>query len=265
MHGLKTLLFVPGSKARVMEKAAGLGADAVIIDLEDAVAPDAKAEARALVSAALASHDFGASRRMLRINAGDCADYQADLAYVRDIAVDAVVIPKVENPDDIPYLGGLPVYAMIETPAAVLAARDIAAVDAVAGLIAGTNDLCLELGCDAGQGRAALMTALQMTVLGARASGKAVFDGVYNDFSDAEGLADECRQGKMLGFDGKTLIHPNQIAVAEAVFRASEEDQAEARAMIAAYEAAGGGAVSYKGRMIEALHITAAKRLLGEG
>ncbi len=268
----RTLLFVPGSKPKVIAKAAGLTADAVIIDLEDAVAPDAKCDARQHVADALRALDFGGKLRAVRINALDSAHAAADAGMAATAEVDALVVPKMSSVADIdgeplaaPRVSDMPLWVMIETPQGVLNAASIAAHPRVQALIVGTNDLALGLGCEAGGSRAPMQTALQMAVLAARAAGVHVYDGVYNDFSAPEGLRAECEEGKALGFDGKTLIHPSQIDIAAGVFRPSDAEVEEARALIAAFAASGGGAVNFRGRMIEDLHVTAAKRLLGEG
>lgn len=257
----RTALFLPASNARAIEKARGLAVDLVILDLEDAVKADAKAAARAQAVEAIAA-GMGDKLTAIRINGADSAEHGADMIAVRDCAADLVVIPKVETTKDAADVRSIvqkPVLAMIETPAGVLAAAGIAALAGVQGLIVGPNDLAASLRLPAAAGRGQITTALQLIVLAARAHGVWALDGVFNQLDDAEGLAREAADGRLLGFDGKTLIHPNQIDIARAAFEPSATELAEARELIAA---ARGGAERYKDRMIEDMHVAQARALL---
>ncbi|MDO9368784.1 MAG: CoA ester lyase [Sphingopyxis sp.] len=256
----RSLLYVPGSNARALEKAAGLAADLLIIDLEDAVPAERKDEARAAMRAAVTA-GFPGKRVAVRINATGTAEQAADLLALADLRLDAIVLPKVDAPGDLGPLRGLgiPVLAMIETPAAIYAARDIAADPAVAGLIAGLNDLAHELKLPDGMDRTAMSHAIQAIVLAARAGGIWGFDGVYNAIDDAAGFATEAAEGRRLGFDGKTLIHPSQVEPCNVAFAPSEREIAAAEALVAA---AKGGAQRHDGRMIEDMHVAAAQALI---
>lgn len=262
------LLYVPASNARALEKARGLAADMLILDLEDAVPPDAKDAARAAMRAAVAA-GFPGKRVAVRVNGADSPHHPADIAELAGVAVDAIVVPKVDAPSDLDAVAALgrPVLAMIETPRAIFDARHIAADARVAGLIAGLNDLAHALrlppgggtGTGAMDGRAAMMLAIQTIVLAARAADKLCFDGVYNAIDDAAGFAAEAAQARALGFDGKTLIHPGQIAPCIAAFTPDAGEIAAARALI---DAARGGAQRHNGAMIEDMHVAAAHALL---
>lgn len=257
----RTALFLPASNPRAIEKARGLGADLVILDLEDAVRGEDKAEARAAAVAAV-GEGFGGSLSAIRLNAVDSPEYEADVAAVATSACDYAILPKAESGDHAGRAAqavGRPLLVMIETPRGVLNAADIAAVPGVEGLIAGTNDLRAELGIPAGAGRDSVSLSLQTIVLAARAAGIWVIDGVFNKLDDSEGLAAECRHGRALGFDGKSLIHPNQIAIAAQAFGPTSDELAEARALI---DAASGGAQRFRDRMIESMHVEQARALL---
>lgn len=256
----RSLLYVPGSNARALEKAAGLAADMLIVDLEDAVPADRKFEAREAMRAAVTA-GFPGKRVAVRVNATGTAEQPDDITAIAGLTLDAVVLPKVDAPSDLdPLRGvGLPVFAMIETPTAIYAARDIAADPAVAGLIAGLNDLAHELKLPGGMDRGAMSHAIQAIVLAARAGGVWGFDGVYNAIDDAAGFAAEAAEGRRLGFDGKTLIHPSQVDPCNAAFAPSEREIAAAEALVAA---ATGGAQRHDGRMIEDMHVAAARMLL---
>jgi citrate lyase subunit beta/citryl-CoA lyase len=257
----RTALFLPASNPRAIAKARTLDADMVILDLEDAVRDDAKAEARAAAVEAV-GEGFGERLLAIRINGIESREHQADLAAVARSACDFVVVPKVEAAEDAAAMAAAtskPLLAMIETPAGVLAATAIAAAPGVAGLIAGVNDLRANLGIPDVSGREGLGLSLQTIVLAARASGGWAIDGVFNALDDPDGLAAECRHGRALGFDGKSLIHPNQIAVAMAAFAPGERELAEARALV---EAATGGAERFRDRMIEAMHVAQAQALI---
>jgi citrate lyase subunit beta/citryl-CoA lyase len=256
----RSLLYVPGSNARALEKAAGLAAEMLIIDLEDAVPEDRKAAAREAMRAAVTA-GFAGKRVAVRINGTGSAHQAADLGAVAGLALDAVVLPKVEREADLdPARGlGVPLFAMIETPAAIYAAHAIAADPATRGLIAGLNDLAHELRLPGGMDRGAMSHAIQAIVLAARAGGVWCFDGVYNAIDDGQGFADEAAEGRRLGFDGKTLIHPSQVAPCNAAFAPSEREIAAAEALVAA---ATGGAQRHEGRMVEDMHVAAAKAML---
>ena len=256
----RSLLYVPGSNARALEKAQGLAADMLIIDLEDAVPADRKVEARMAMRAVVAA-GFPGKRVAVRVNGTGSTEQADDLAALAGLALDAVVLPKVDAPIDLgPLRGlGLPLFAMIETPVAIYAAQGIAADPAVSGLIAGLNDLAHELKLPDGMDRSAMSHAIQAIVLAARAGGVWCFDGVYNAIDDAAGFAAEAAEGRRLGFDGKTLIHPSQVDPCNRAFAPSDREIAEAEALVAA---ATGGAQRHEGRMIEDMHVAAARALL---
>ena len=251
---VRSALYVPASNARALEKARGLDVDMLIIDLEDAVTDENKAEARA---AALNYVAAGVPGKILAIRANgvESRHHKADLDALANSRADLVVLPKVEAPSDMPDCGK-PVLAMIETPAGLYAARDIAACSLVAGLIAGTNDIAAETGIRPGLNREGLELALQTIVLAAAAAGRPRFDGVCNRLDDMNGFDAECRQGAVYGFTGKTLIHPNQIRMANQAFGPDAAALAEAEELIAANR---GGAQRFKGRMIESMHVEQAK------
>jgi citrate lyase subunit beta/citryl-CoA lyase len=266
---------MPAANARALEKAKTIPADALIFDLEDAVAPDAKPEARDQAAAAAASGEYGNREVTIRCNGLDTPWGADDLAAAAGAAPAAVVIPKVES---VAYLGeisdrlsaaGAPdstrIWAMIETPTGIFDAREIAAVERVAVLIMGTNDLAKELRATAGPDRAPLLPHLSTAVLAAREAGKVILDGVYNAIADTDGFTAECQQGMAMGFDGKTLIHPSQVEVANDVWAPSDTEIVEARTVIAAFaeaEADGRGVVTVDGKMIENLHVDNARRTL---
>ncbi len=257
----RTALFLPASNPRAIAKARELAADLIILDLEDAVRDDAKAAAR-IAAVEAAAEGFGDRLCAIRVNGLESREHAADLAAVAGSACDFVVLPKAETPDDAALVAdaaGKPLLAMIETPRGVLAAAKIATVSGVSGLIAGVNDLRATLGIPANGGREGLALSLQMIVLAARAAEIWALDGVFNALDDPEGLAAECRHGRLLGFDGKSLIHPNQIEIAAAAFGANEAELAEAHALI---EAATGGAERFGDRMIEAMHVEQARALI---
>jgi citrate lyase subunit beta / citryl-CoA lyase len=273
----RSVLYMPGSNARAMEKARELPADAVILDLEDAVAPDAKAKARELIVEALKKGGFGHREVLVRINGLDTAWWRDDLA-VAAAGPDAVLVPKVSTPEELRELAkhltgvradaGVRIWAMMETPLAMLNARDIAAAALdremrLAGFVMGTNDLAKDTRARIVPGRAPMLPWLMNCVAAARAYGLDILDGVYNDLGNAEGFAAECRQAHELGFDGKTLIHPKQIAAANAAFAPGADEVAQARKIIAAHDAAlavGKGITVVDGRLIENLHVAAAHR-----
>jgi citrate lyase beta subunit len=256
----RSLLYVPGSNARALEKAQGLAADMLIIDLEDAVPVGRKDDARDAMRAAVTA-GYPGKRVAVRINGARTAHQAADINALAGLPIDAVVVPKVDAVADLAAARGLalPLLAMIETPAAIYAAREIAADPAVAGLIAGLNDLAHELKLPDGTDRGAMGHAIQAIILAARAGGVWCFDGVYNAIDDAAGFAAEAGEGRRLGFDGKTLIHPSQVDPCNLAFALSAREIAAAEALVAA---ATGGAQRHEGRMIEDMHVTAARALL---
>ncbi len=270
----RSVLYLPASNSRALEKAKGLPVDAVILDLEDAVAPDAKEAAREAAVAAARTGGFGPRELAIRVNGLGTQWHEADLAAACAAGPDAVVVPKVDSAETVRALAaafealGAPahtaLWAMIETPVAVLRAAEIAqASDRLTVLVLGTNDLAKELGVDHLPGRLPLLTSLGLTVLGAKAAGVVVLDGVYNDLTDAEGYLAECRQGRALGFDGKTLIHPKQIDDANSTYAPSADAVEDARGLLEAWSAAdGAGVVTYRGRMVENLHVASAERVL---
>jgi (3S)-malyl-CoA thioesterase len=261
LRACRSVLFLPASNPRAIVKARTLDADMVILDCEDAVkGEDKQAARRAAVEAV--GEGLGGRIAAIRINPPDQQWHEEDVAAVAASAADYVVLPKVERKEAVERVAratGKKVLAMIETPAGVLAAASIAS--ASAALIAGTNDLAAELGIPPAAGRSGLAHSLQMIVLAARAGGAAAFDGVYNQLDDHEGLAAQCREGRAYGFDGKTLIHPGQIEIANRLFGPDEEEVAAARRLIAA---ASGGAERFEGRMVEAMHVAQAEALLAK-
>ncbi|MGZ9812190.1 HpcH/HpaI aldolase/citrate lyase family protein [Pseudoroseicyclus sp. H15] len=264
----RSALYIPASKPRAMEKARELPCDVVIFDLEDAVSPEEKPAARENLAEALEAAGYGRRELMVRINALSSEWGAGDAEALARMAPDGVVLPKVATPEELSAtaerLPGLPLWAMIESPAGVLNAAAIAAHPALIGVIFGSNDLAKELGSTT---RAGLAYAAQATLLAARAAGKVALDGVYNAFRDEDGLRAECAQGRAWGFDGKTLIHPAQIAAANEIFGPTEAELARARAEIAAHEAAvaaGQGVAVLDGRIVEALHVETARALLAK-
>jgi citrate lyase subunit beta/citryl-CoA lyase len=272
----RSVLFMPGANARALEKARELPADGLIFDLEDAVAPDAKVSARDAVAAAVGQGGYGKRELVLRVNALDTEWGAEDLRAAAAMRLDAVLLPKVETAERVRGtmsaldMAGAPaslaIWCMIETPTGVLAAAEIAAAHPrVAALVMGTSDLTKDLRAATMPDRLPLLTSLQLVLLAARAHGLAALDGVHLDLTDEAGFAAVCAQGRALGFDGKTLIHPKQIAAANAAFAPSADDIAEAEKIIAAHEAAlaeGKGIVVVDGRLIENLHVEAAHRTL---
>jgi len=274
----RSVLYMPGSNARAMEKARELPADGVILDLEDAVAPDAKAMARELVKKALQKGGFGDREVLVRINGLDTRWWVDDLHAVADGRPDAVLVPKISDPHQLQDLAArivdmgtdphIRVWAMMETPLAMLNVADIAAAaldseTRLAGFVMGTNDLAKDTRARIVPGRAPMLPWLTNCIAAARAFGIDVLDGVYNDLGNAEGFAQECRQARDLGFDGKTLIHPKQIEACNEAFSPSAEEVEAARKIIAAFdqpENAGKGVIQIEGRMVERLHAEMARR-----
>jgi citrate lyase subunit beta/citryl-CoA lyase len=269
---------MPGSNARAIEKARTLPADGIIIDLEDAVAPDAKVQAREQVAAAVKQGGFGAREVFIRVNGIDTPWHADDMYAAAHAAPDAILIPKIGNSDQLEIIGRrlldmstahkTRVWAMIETPAAILNILDIAAAakdseTRLSGFVLGTNDLAKETSARLIPGRAPMLPWLTTCVLAARAYGLAILDGVFNDIGNAEGFVAECEQGRDLGMDGKTLIHPNQIEPCNRAFSPSEAEIAQARKFIAAFdlpENADKGAIMLDGRMVERMHADIARR-----
>jgi citrate lyase beta subunit len=265
----RSVLYLPANRESAVAKARGLAADCVILDLEDAVQPDAKADARDAVVAAARAGGWGRRELLLRVNGLATQWHEADFAAARAGGFAGLVVPKVDSAADaaraVALAGGVPVWAMIETPAAVLAAAEIARVPGVVALLAGLADLGKDLRARVDAGRSAFLYSLSAMVVAARAAGILVFDGVFTDIQDAAGFEAEALQGLMLGMDGKTLIHPSQVEPCNAVFSPSEAELAEAEALIAAYEAglaAGRGVTTYRGKLIEVLHVADARRRL---
>ena len=262
----RSVLYMPGSNARALAKAKSLPADALIFDLEDAVAPDAKASARDQVCAAVREGGYGAREIIVRVNALATAWGQADLAAVAAIGAHAVLIPKVESGDAVRQALAVldDAGGMMETPRAMLRAEEIATADPRVGcLVMGTSDLAKELHAAHTPERLPMITALGLCLLAARACGLAILDGVHLDLEDEAGFAASCRQGAALGFDGKTLIHPKQIDPANAAFAPDAAAVAAARRIIEAHEQAaraGRGVVVVDGRLVENLHVVEARR-----
>jgi citrate lyase subunit beta/citryl-CoA lyase len=266
---------MPAANERALEKAKGISTDAIIFDLEDAVSPDSKDIARAQAVTAVNSGEYGKRELTIRCNALATPWGHADVAAAAKACVSAVVIPKINSVAEVNEVSaaldaaGAPkemmIWAMIETPTAIFDCREIAAHPRVPVLIMGTNDLAKELRAAQVPGRAPLYPSLHMALLAAREAGKTILDGVYNDIKNADGFRDECVQGLQMGFDGKTLIHPDQVGIANDVWSPTEAEVAHAREIIAAFDealAAGKGVVQLNGRMIENLHVDNARRAI---
>ncbi|WP_298679473.1 CoA ester lyase [uncultured Lentibacter sp.] len=266
----RSVLYIPASKERALDKARGLDVDAIIFDLEDAVTPDAKVAARDTLKTALKAGGYGARARIIRLNGLDSAWGREDAAAMKDAAADAFLLPKVGSAADVDALAAIigtdkDIWAMIETPMGVMNAAEIAAHPQMKGFVAGTNDLAKELNCRFRADRLPMITSLSMLLLAAKAHGIVAIDGVYNQFKDDEGLAAECAQGRDMGFDGKTLIHPAQIEVCNAAFSPSAEEIDLARRQIAAFEdteASGQGVAVVDGKIVENLHVETARKIL---
>ena len=268
---LRSVLYIPGSRPRALDKARGLPADAIIFDLEDAVSPDEKPAARATLAEALATGGYGARFRIVRINGLD-TDWGADDARAAAaMDADAVLVPKVNGPADLDAVAALagdkPLWAMMETPAGMLGAAAIAAHPRLQGMVMGTNDLAKDLQTRFRPDRQPLVTGLGLCLLAAKAHKIAIVDGVYNAFKDDEGLRVEAEQGRDMGFDGKTLIHPAQLEIANAAFSPTEEEADLARRQIAAFEevqATGQSVAVVDGRIVENLHVATARETLAK-
>lgn len=272
----RSALYMPGSNARALEKAKTLAADVIIMDLEDAVAPDMKDTARAAIGAAVSGGGYGKREIVIRTNGLGTPWIEADIAAAIAAGPDAILVPKVSSAADVVRLAAmlkaapppLRLWAMIETPLAILNLREIAAMatdsaNRLACFVLGTNDLVKETRAELDENRTAALYWLSATVTAARAFGIEVLDGVYNNFRDFDGLRRECVHGRALGMDGKTLIHPDQIAHANEIFAPSEAEIVWARKIIAAFqqpENQGKGAITLDGRMVELLHAEIARR-----
>jgi len=276
----RSVLYMPGSNARALEKARELPADGLILDLEDAVAPDAKAQAREAIVKALKGGGYGEREILVRINGLDTRWWVEDLDAVIGARPDAVLVPKISDPGQLQDLAArlvdmgtdphVRVWAMMETPLAMLNAGEIAAAaldseTRLAGFVMGTNDLAKDTRARLVPGRAPMLPWLMNCLAAARAYGLSILDGVYNDLGNADGFVEECRQARDLGFDGKTLIHPKTIAKANEVFAPSPDEVARSRKIIAAHaeaSRAGKGITVVDGKLIENLHVENAKRLV---
>lgn len=267
----RSVLYIPASKERALDKARGLAADAIIFDLEDAVAPAEKVNARETLKAQLAQGGYGGRVRLVRINGFDTEWGRADAEAAAAMDCDAVLLPKVESPEQLDALaeitGDLPIWAMMETPLGMLNAGNIAAHPKLQGMVMGTNDLAKELNTRFRPDRVPMLTSLSLCLLAAKAHGLVIVDGVYNAFKDDEGLLAECVHGRDMGFDGKSLIHPAQLDVSNRAFAPSEEEIDLAKRQIAAFEeteAAGQGVAVVDGKIVENLHVATARETLAK-
>ncbi|MBR3370263.1 MAG: CoA ester lyase [Rhodobacteraceae bacterium] len=273
----RSVLYIPGSKERALEKATGLATDAIIFDLEDAVAIDEKANARTLLAEKLCVLDYGVRAKLVRINALSTQWGADDLEVIATAKPEAILLPKVDNAAHIEALARLldarpdtadtRIWAMIESPLGVLNALNIAQAPRMAGFVMGTNDLAKDMGCRFRADRLPLLSALQLPLMAAKAAGIVAVDGVYNAFKDDDGLRAECQQGRDMGFDGKTLIHPAQLDIANQVFAPSDAEIDLARHQIAAFDAAtakGEGVAVVDGKIVENLHIVSAQQILAK-
>ena len=271
---LRSVLYMPASNERALEKARSIPCDGLILDLEDAVAPDAKPAAREAACAAAGGGEYGRRTVTIRVNGLGTEWHDDDLAAASQAGPDAVVVPKVNSAEEVRRLveamerAGAPghtrLWAMVETPVAILDALSIArASERLSAFVLGTNDLVKELYAEHVPGRAPILPSLHTALLAGRAAGIAVIDGVYNDVRDTEGFLAECEQGRQMGFDGKTLIHPGQVEGANTAFAPSEQAVEDARGLIRAWEdGKGSGVVTHNGRMVENLHVESARRVL---
>ncbi len=274
----RSVLYIPGSKKRALDKATCLAADAIIFDLEDAVAPDDKAKARQTLADALITKDYGSRIKIVRINGFDTAWADDDLTVIAAAQPDAILLPKVNTAVDVqalatkldahPQAADTRIWCMMETPLGMLNAAEIAtASPRIAGFVMGTNDLAKELNSRSRPDRLAMQTGLGLCLLAAKSYGLLAIDGVYNAFKDASGLRMECDQGRDMGFDGKSLIHPAQIDVANAAFAPSDAEIALSQRQIAAFEQAeaeGLGVAVVDGKIVENLHIVTARSVLAK-
>jgi citrate lyase subunit beta / citryl-CoA lyase len=276
----RSLLFMPGSNPRALEKARNLPADGIILDLEDSVAPDAKAMARDQIAKAIAAKGFGKREVLIRVNGLDTPWWVDDIGMAGKARPDGILVPKVSSVEDLNAIAdrlsdinahaSIRVWAMIETARAVLHAEELAAASKdseirLAGFVFGPNDISRETRIRMQPGRAAMIPMITHCILATRAHGLEILDGPYSDFSNIDGFAAECAQARDLGFDGKTLIHPGQIEACNAIFTPPREEVADARRIIAAFEQpenAGRGAIQIDGRMVERLHADMARRTI---
>jgi citrate lyase subunit beta / citryl-CoA lyase len=276
----RSLLFMPGSNARALEKARNLPADGIILDLEDSVAPDAKAMARNQIAGAVAAGGFGKREVLIRVNAPDSPWWADDLGMAAGAGPDGILVPKISSVADLADLAGrlrdlkadksVKVWAMIETAQAVLQAEQLAAASRdpqmrLAGFVFGPNDISRETRIRMQPGRAAMLPMITHCILATRAYGLEILDGPYSDLGNVDGFGEECRQARDLGFDGKTLIHPGQVEACNAIFTPAPEEVAYARKVIAAFEQpenAARGAIRLEGQMVERLHAEMARRTI---
>ncbi|WP_107705376.1 HpcH/HpaI aldolase/citrate lyase family protein [Nocardioides allogilvus] len=269
----RSVLYMPSSNAKALEKAKTLPVDGIIFDLEDAVAPDAKVDARAAAAAAVQSGAYGARELIIRVNGIGTEWHDADIAAAAAAGPDVVLVPKVNSAEEVHQLvaaleaAGAPektsLWAMVETPIGMLNALSIAqASPRLTGFVMGTNDLVKELYAEHVPGRQPVITGLGLALLAARAAGIVIIDGVYNDVKDIDGFLAECEQGRQMGFDGKTLIHPGQVEGANTAFAPSEQAVEDARGILEAWDNRTTGVVTYNGRMVENLHVESAQRTL---
>jgi len=267
----RSVLYIPGSKERALDKARTLPADAIIFDLEDAVAPDAKRDARAILKTELEKGGYGNRAKIVRINGFDTTWGKDDVAAFVSADIDAILMPKVDSAAQLDALAtiapNVDLWAMMETPLGMLNAAEIAAHPRLKGFVMGTNDLAKELNTRNRADRLPMMGGLHLCLLAAKANGVVIIDGVYNAFKDDEGLKAECDQGRDMGMDGKTLIHPAQLTIANAAFAPSEEEIDLAQRQIAAFEdaeASGQGVAVVDGKIVENLHVETAKSILAK-
>jgi citrate lyase subunit beta/citryl-CoA lyase len=276
----RSLLFMPGSNARALEKARNLPADGLILDLEDSVAPEAKAKARDQIANAVAAKGFGRREVLIRVNALDSPWWIDDVAMAAAVQPDGILVPKVSSTADLKAIAdrlssagadlSIRIWAMIETARAVLDAQELAAssrdaAPRLAGFVFGPNDISRETRIRMTPGRTAMLPLITHCILAARAYGLEMLDGPYSDFSNFNGFGEECAQARDLGFDGKTLIHPGQIEACNAIFTPPAEEVARARRIIAAFgqpENASRGAIQLDGQMVERLHAAMAERTI---
>ena len=271
MRPLRSVLYIPASKPRALDKAKTLPIDAIIFDLEDAVSQDEKIAARATLAEALSTGGYGQRLKIVRVNGHDTQWGADDVKAAVEMKPDALLIPKVSSPSDLDVVAKLapdvPLWAMMETPQGMLNAAAIAAHPALEGMVMGTNDLAKELQTRFRPDRLPLVTGLGLCLLAAKAEGLAIVDGVYNAFKDDDGLRIECEQGRDMGFDGKTLIHPAQIPIANSAFAPTADEISLARRQIEAFEqiqASGQGVAVVDGRIVENLHVAIAREILAQ-
>ncbi|EEX16690.1 citryl-CoA lyase [Citreicella sp. SE45] len=270
MRPYRSVLYIPGSKDRALDKARTLPVDAIIFDLEDAVSPGEKEAARETLAAALRQGGFGKRTKIVRINGLDTRWGKDDAVAANDMDCDAILLPKVESPEQLDALAKLtdkPLWAMMETPRGILNAAAIGAHEQLWGMVMGTNDLAKELNSRFRADRLPMQSSLGLCLLAAKATGCVIVDGVYNAFKDDEGLKAECDQGRDMGFDGKTLIHPAQVAVTNDAFAPTEAEIDLAKRQIEAFEAAGKagqGVAVVDGKIVENLHVATAQSILAK-